>query len=127
METENQESMKIGIGIKEPQTLQPAKVKILRAYISIVGDKKLEILKCEVKHPDKEEPITISEAKYEGKDGKLRISALWVNKDEEGLIVKGSTLAILLNHAKVNTCEELKDKEFDTALDDKNYLALKAY
>ena len=124
---ETQTDLEIGIGTKESISLQPATVKIENAEIEKVGDKGNEILKCSVKHPEKEELIKISEAKYENKDGKLVISALWVNKDDDGLLRKGSTLAVFLNSQGAKTPKELIGKEVETLLDEKGYLAFKAY
>ena len=124
--TTEQTSLETGIGTKEPVSLQPAKVKIENVNIEVVGDKKNEILKCAVKHPDKDELIKISEVKYE-KNSELRTSALWVNKDDDGLIYKGSALATLLEFTGAKTPKDLEGKELDTVLDDRSFLAFKAY
>ena len=127
MTNETQTDLEIGIGTKESISLQPKNVKIEDAQIELVGEKGNEIVRCTVKHPDKEETIKVSEVKYENKDKKLVISALWVNKDEDGLIKKGSTLAVFLNSLNAKTIKELIGKDAATVLDDKGYLAFKAY
>jgi len=124
---ETQTNLEIGIGTKESISLKPTTVKIEDAQIEKVGDKGNEILKCTVKHPDKEETIKVSEVKYESKDKKLSVSALWVNKDDDGLIRKGSALATFLNFVGVKNPKELIGKEVSTVLDEKGYLAFKSY
>jgi len=124
--TTEQTNLDKGIGTKEAVSLQPAKVKIENVQIEEVGDKKNEILKCSVKHPDKEELIKISEVRYE-KNKELKTTALWVNLDDDEEIVKGSALATLLGNQSCKTPRELIGKEIDTVLDDKSFLAFKAY
>ena len=132
---EIQDELNLGIGTEEAVTLKPANVKIVNVKIEPIGDKndKGEIIKkkgekvsCEVKHPEKEENIKISSIKYENK-GKLETSGLWINKDSEGKIRKGSALAVFMNLLKASTIADLKDKETGTCLDDKGYLSFKAY
>ena len=128
-ETENtteKSNLDKGIGTQEKQSLKPIKLKITNVEIKEVGDKKSEILKCLVKHPDKEEPIEISQVKYEN-NKELKITALWMNLDDDGEIQKGSAVATLLETAGAKTPKELIGKELDTVLDEKNFLAFKAY
>lgn len=124
---ETQNELKIGIGNEEAQTqLKPENVKILSVKIDEVGQKKSKKLICMCKHPTKEEPIHISEVKYEVK-GKLETSGLWFNKDSKGLLKKGSALAIFLQAQGCKIAEELINKEISTTTDDKGYLCFKAY
>ena len=123
---ETQDELKTEIGTEEAVTLTPAKVKILDVRIEEVGTKKAKKVVCLCKHPNKEEPISISAVKYEIK-GKLEATGLWVNKDSQDLIRKGSGLAVFMTSQEAKTIEELKDKEPDTTTDDKGYLCFKAY
>lgn len=123
---ETQEELKIGIGTEEAVTLKPEKVKILSVKIEEVGEKKNKKLVCEVKHPSSETPIHISAVKWETK-GKLESTGLWINKDQKGLLRKGSALVVFMQKLNCKTMEELKDKEVETAVDDKGYLCFKAY
>jgi len=123
---ENQEELKIGIGNEEAITLKPTQVKILSVEVGEFGKKLSKKVTCLVKHPDAPEPIHISSVKYESKKA-LETSGLWINKDSKGLIRKGSALAIFLNSLGCKTIEELKDKEVQTAQDEKGYLCFKAY
>lgn len=127
METE-QEKLEKGIGTTEAEVLKPAKVRVENVRLEVVrfGNKTNEKLVLSCKHPDREEPISISKAKVLIKD-KVRISGIWYSTDSEGLIQKGSTIAELLNYAKVSTPKELTEKEFETITDDDGYLVIKAY
>ena len=125
--TTEQTSLDIGIGTEEATTLKPATVSIKRVEIVKVGEKGNEILYTYVKHPEKEEEIRISEVKYLGHDEKLRTSAMWINKDSQGLLKKGSACVALLNFVGVASPAQLVDKEIATVLDDSGFLAYKAY
>lgn len=129
METDTR--LNVGIGTKESVSLKPAKLKILRAEIQpvtstagkAVGDK--VCLFC--KHPDKNEAIEISSVKFESKDGKLKTSGIWFKLDEDGQIIKGSALSVVLNFYDAANVAAMIGKEVDSVLDDSNYLAIKAY
>lgn len=82
------------------------------------------ILKC--KHPDKVEPIEISNIKYV-KGESIKVETMWINLDEDGNIQKGSMVSILLGIAKVDTIREMEAKELDTELNSNGYLCIKAY
>ena len=125
-EEAEQKDLDTPIGNKEVEKLKPAKVTIESAKIEIVGDKKLEKVTCLVKHPDSNEPIKISAVKME-KFTKLKVVTLWVNKDVDGNLQKGSALVDFLVFADANTIGELKGKEVETAQDDAGYLIFKAY
>ena len=124
----NTNDLEIGIGTKETISLEPKKVSVQKVGIEQVGEKKNEIVYLHCKHPDKDETIKISNVKYE-KAGKLQVSSLWVNKDEDGNLRKGSAVAILLTSSGAENIKSLEGKEFDTIREseDSNYLALKAY
>ena len=124
---EEQNELEMGIGTKEAVTLKPAKVKIVSVRIEEVGEKKNKKLVCTCKHPDREETIDISSVKFEGKGNKLVVIGLWINKDEDDLIRKGSALAIFMNHIAAQTPKDIAGRECDTTEDDKGYLCIKAY
>jgi len=121
--------MEIGVGTKESVALEPKNVLIQQAKIEEVKNKENKRIGDKVnlicKHPDKEEPITISSVKYE-KGDQIKASGIWFNKDDEGKIQKGSALAIMLEHLKCSNIKELENKEVGTTLD-KGYLCVKAY
>lgn len=123
---EEQNELEIGIGTKEATSLKPAKVVVVSVTIEEVGEKDNKKVSLAVKHPDKEETIKISQVKY-FKGDKVVTFGTWLNKDEDGLIRKGSALALVLEKAEVSTIKELEAKEFDTDVDDKGYLCLKLF
>jgi len=124
---EEQENLEtIGIGTKEAEKLKPEKVKIVKVVVETVGVKNSKKVVCQVEHPAAEDTIQISSAKIE-KNGKLDVSGLWVNTDEDGLIRKGSLLANFLNFMNVENAKELEGKECDTVEDNSGYLVFKVY
>lgn len=123
---EQQNELQMGIGTEEATSLKPAKVKIGGVKVEEVGTKKAKKLICVCKHPDKAEDIHLSAVKYENK-GKLEVSGLWVNKDSQGLIRKGSALAVFLTALGSSNIDSLRGKEVETAMDEKGYLCFKAY
>ena len=119
------------IGTKEFETLKPTQVvitgvKIVRAPADETKKKIGEILRLICKHPDRDEPIEISEVKYL-KNDTMKYSGLWINLDEEKNIQKGSALAILLEYLKVKNIKELEGKSAQTDLDKNGFLCVKAY
>jgi len=115
------------IGTTEPEkkeVLTPKKVKIVS--VTLRDTAKGQILSCESKHPDKEEPIKISSVSYL-KDRQVVTTGLWYTLDKDEKIQKGSALATFLSKAGVKTPKELEGKEVDTELDDKQWLCFKAY
>lgn len=115
------------IGIKEATKLKPAVVKIVKAAIESVGEKGHQKLVCEVEHPEKSDgTIKISDAKMEIRE-MLKVFPLWFNKDEDGLIRKGSTLALFLQSAGVSNVVGLIGKTMTTTEDSNGYLVFKAY
>lgn len=124
---ETQENLeKIKIGTKEAEKLKPNAVHIVRAVVEVVGEKKSKKVICNVKHPDREELIQISSVKLE-RNGKLEISGLWFNLDEDGYIKKNSVLANFLNIMKVSDVAGLNGQVCMTVEDENGYLAFKAY
>ena len=123
---ETQEDLELGIGTKESVSLKPAKVKCTKAEIEQVGEKGNKKVVLSVKHPDKDEEIHISQMKYI-KGTQVTSSGTWLNKDEDGLIRKGSALSVLMESIKAKTINGLVGEEYNTELDEKGYLCLKVY
>jgi hypothetical protein len=126
------EQLKIGISKEEAKiALKPARVKIVGGKVEEVGAKKTSKLILLCKHPDKEEPISISAVKYENRTGKLEVSGLWMYKNKEtGKLDeprKGSQVAALMQVTNVASLDQLTGKEVDTLLGDDGYLCIKAY
>ena len=118
--------LEIGIGTKEVESLKPAKVRIVDVVVEEVGKNNNKKVVCTCKHPDREEKIKLSGVKYNLKD-KLVTSGLWLNRDEDDLIRKGSALANFMEHIEAKTLLEMVTKEVHTTTDDKGYLCFKAY
>jgi hypothetical protein len=130
--TETLEQLKMGISKEEAKIqLKPAKVKIVGGKVEEVGQKKTSKLILMCKHPDKEEPISISSVKYENRSGKLEVSGLWMYKDKETKKLeepkKGSQIAALMQITNTASLDQLFGKEVDTLLGDDGYLCIKAY
>lgn len=131
MTEDTQEILNIGIGKKEPVTLKPSKVEVQGIRLDPkekdgkkVGD--LIVLIC--KHPDKDETIELSNAKVLSNE-KVKLSALWFNKDEDGLLAKKSVAAQILRHYEVANFGDLVGKQIETTIQAENntYLCIKAY
>lgn len=117
-----------GIGEDKPQ-LEAKKVLIEKYEIrdinkndKVVGRKLVLI----VKHPEREDDIEISGVKYEFQ-GKIKTSGLWINRDNEGKIPYNSAVGNLLRYFSKKSIKELKGLQVNTALDESNYLVVKAY
>lgn len=121
------EELEIGIGTEETITLKPLTVVIKEINVEEIGEKKAKKVVCSVQHPDKLEPVKISSVKWESGKGKLEISGLWLNKDSKGQIRKGSALAVFMQMKGAKVLGDLVMKSSETVLDEKGYLALKAY
>ena len=122
------------IGNKEgiSLTAKPVQVQGLKAEIvkgkadgknagKEVG-KKL-ILIC--KHPDREEPLNLSNMVMRV-GNTIKASTMWINLDDAGEIQKGSLIAQILTKYNVATLNDLVGKNIETELDGK-FLAVKAY
>ena len=127
---EAQEKLELGIGTKEAVALKPTKVKIVKVDVKPQRTKEGkdigEKIVCSCKHPDRDELINISTVKYE-RNNKLKISGLWLTLDEDGLIRKGSALAIFLSFVGAKNVKFLEQTEISTAEDESGYLTFRAY
>jgi hypothetical protein len=123
----------LAIGTAEPKAgkmLEPKDVIVTDIVVKqvkgIAGKPDWEALLISVKHPDKQELVSIGKAKVE-KDGNLKVVSLSLDKDEAGAIAKWSSLALVLKHYGCNKISELKNKSVKTIADQNGYLAIKAY
>jgi len=127
-ETTTQDDLSLGIGTKEPESLKPAIVKVLSTELQDVNKDGKFIGKkvvCICKHPDKKDPVAISSVKFV-KGNQIKNSGLWLNKDDDGLIMKVSALAILLNKVGASSIADLEGKEINTEIEN-GFLTLKGY
>lgn len=124
---EEQDILNLETGEKEIVSLKPEKVKIVKVTVEEVGEKKNKKASFEVKHPDKEETIRVSEVKYEQSGGKLVTSGTWVNLDEDKKLRKGTALTNFIAFLGCKNLKECEGKEVMTCQDEKGYLCFKAY
>ena len=126
---EKDKRLNIGVGTKTT-SLKPVAVDVVDVKIEpaeskdnkYIGEK--VVLIC--KHPDRQENIELSQAKYER--GKvIETSGLWFKQDVDGKIPKDSALAALLKSANVSVIGDLIGKKLQTATGDRGFLLLKAY
>lgn len=120
------EELQTEIGTKEAITLKPLSVVIKEANVKEVGEKKAKKIEMACLHPDSNDLIHISQLKWENK-GKLEVTGLWYNLDADKKIRKGSALAVFLQANGAKTVSEMVGKSIPTILDEKGYLAFKAY
>lgn len=79
------------------------------------------------KHPDVgDRLIEISGAKYI-KNDKLVTGGLWLNLDAEKKISFNSAVGIFLRFFGLSNLKNCKNRTFDTVIDEKGYLLIKAY
>ena len=126
----NNEQLKdVGVGTKESVALGEALVTIEAVELVDIPTKKgvSKKLNCTCRHPSKEDgTITISTVKFQQGD-KIKTSGLWISTDSDGLLNKGSALAVLITHAKAGNINGLVGKQIQAVPGEDGYLALKAY
>lgn len=114
------ESVKLTAGsvIVKAVAVEPVKKKTGE----LVGDKVV----LSVSHPDSQDLVGLSSALYL-KNKAVKQSALWYQEDEDGNIVKNSTLAEVMKFYKCQALKEFMGKTLTTEVDEKGYLTIKAY
>jgi len=122
-----------GIGTKAIESLEPGKVKVVGVRQidkhKKNSDEMLHMIGVICKHPAREETIELSNAKVVVNEKQIKVAALWINKDEDGNLQKGSTAAEVLNYYKVNNFNDLVGKEIElvTQSETNKYLCIKLY
>ncbi len=119
------------IGTEDMKMLVPKAVTVLGQVKVDVESKKKTGVKYEkivfsCKHPDREQPIEISDVKYIMKD-KIEMRATWFMLDSAGCIQKNSALAALLVAYNAKTLAVLVGKSITTVADERGYLCFRAY
>jgi len=118
-----------GMGEKTAESLTPKDCEIKdleKKEVSKNGEKIGDKLVLKVKHPDKDEPLSLSKAKYE-KNGKIETTGLWIKTDGSGNIPYFSGVAFLMRHYNVQSLKDLVGKTINTTTDSNGYLTVKAY
>lgn len=118
--------------IGEDRPLMAAKpIIVIRAEEQVVYDKnKKQVgtkLNLACTHPDiKDRAIEISKVKYLS-GNQLKISGLWINRDDEGKLIYRSALAHMLRFHNTNRIIDLIGHVLQTVEDEQGYLVIKAY
>ena len=125
---EQHELLNRKIGNIDIPKLEAKEIEIQGMKVEEKGDKKQEILVLLCKHPDKDSIIEFTKIKVLRSD-KAKVVGLWVQKDKEGNVQKGSALHELMKIAKVETLSELEGKKLMTTYqaEEGSYLCLKGY
>jgi hypothetical protein len=124
--------LNLGIGSAEPSKTKLTAKDVLVMEVAIApvkgsqGRPDWKKVVLSVKHPDKEELISISQVKIE-KDKQIKISAMAVDLDQDGKLAKWGALAQTLKFYNIDGIAKLKGMNLKTAEDDKGYLVIKAY
>ena len=118
------------IGTKENVKLQDGSFTVKSVSVEVVkkktGEPVGEKVVISIEHPDSQDLVALSSALYL-KNKSVKQSALWYQEDSEGNIPKNSALAEVMRYYKVSTIRQFQGKNIQTELDDKGYLAIKAY
>lgn len=116
------------IGDDVPQ-VEPKTVRVESYEIRSVpmDDKIYKKLCLVVKHPDMKDTIEVSQVKWLNKDDKLKVSGLWIKRDKDNKLPYQSAVATMLRFFNVSVIKEIEGKELPTVLDERGYLAVKAY
>lgn len=118
----------------ENKGLEPKPVKILDVSVKPSvglgknGKELSPLIQLHCQHPDSPQPVFINKAKLL-KGEKLEVQWLNFRKDADGNLQKNSTIAILLEHCKVQTINDLVGKTLETTTVSKEtpYLCIKCY
>jgi hypothetical protein len=118
------------IGTKESVKLQAGSFLVRAASVEVVKKKTGELVGDKVvlsiQHPDAQDLVGLSSVLYL-KNKSVKQSALWYQEDSDGNIPKSSALAECMKFYKVSTIKQFEGKSINVEVDDKGYLAIKAY
>lgn len=125
---EQQDLLNTKVGTKELPKLEAKDITVLGVKVEEKGEKKNPIFVLMCKHPDKPEPIDMTKIKVLRND-KAKVIGLWVQKDTDGNIQKGSAMDDVLKLAKVETPSELTGTVFSTVYqaEEGSFICLKGY
>ena len=118
------------IGTKESVKLQDGSFTVKSVSVETVkkktGESVGEKVVISIEHPDSKDLVALSSVLYL-KNKSVKQSALWYQEDTEGNIPKSSALAEFMRYYKVTSIRQFEGKVINTEIDDKGYLAIKAY
>lgn len=116
------------IGSAESSKLTAGSVIV--SMVSIKPTKKSKVVAFSCKHPDSQELITLSAAKFKqvkGNSETILRADLWYNLDKENKIAKNSKVAELMRFYGKSTLKHFEGSILQTELDSNGYLCIKAY
>lgn len=120
-------------GTKEKQGLTAGSVMVQDIIVQEHSTKKggkVKITAFICKHPDREEPVSISNMKIkkiQGNNETIMQDAVWYREDEDGLIEKGCNTQKILAYYGKKTLRDVIGTFLTTELNADGYLAIKAY
>lgn len=121
------------IGTKEQAKLTAGSVIVTEVVINELPTKKggkVKIAEFYCLHPDKDEPIKISNMKIkkvQGNNETITKDGIWYREDDEGNVDKRCNAAELMRFYKHTSLRSFVDSSIITELDASGYLTIKAY
>lgn len=120
------------IGNKEQPKLTAGSVVVESVEVVAKGEgkKKFKIVEFTVKHPDKEEPIKLSNLKLkkvQGNNETITKDGVWYREDSDGNIDMRCNAALILKFYNKQTLKQFEHTLITTELDNSGYLVIKAY
>lgn len=127
---EQQDKLDKPIGTKETVKLQSGSFLVKTASVEVVkkktGESVGEKVVLSIEHPDSQDLVALSSVLYL-QNKTVKQSAMWYQEDLDGNIPKNSALASAMRYYKVTSVRAFAGKTITTEVDDKGYLAIKAY
>jgi hypothetical protein len=123
------------IGTKEQPKLSAGSVVVKSVEVAEkqptdIKKKKFKIVEITILHPEKEEPVKLSNIKIkkvQGNNETITKDGIWYREDAEGNLDKNCNAAQLLRFYNKTTLKALEGSSITTELDNTGYLAIKAY
>lgn len=123
------------IGTKEQPRLSAGSVivklvEVTEKQPTDIKKKKFKIVEVTILHPEKEEPVKLSNIKIkkvQGNNETITKDGIWYREDAEGNLDKNCNAAQLLRFYNKTTLKALEGSSITTELDNTGYLAIKAY
>lgn len=120
--------LNIGVGTEEAAKMDARPVKVISLDIvqKEFGGKQTDQLMVMIKHPAKQEPISLYSVSYQ-KGNSIKHVGWTLYYDSTGSLLKGTAPAEVLRLFNLKTLSEMIGKDFPTTINAKGYLSLKAY
>lgn len=120
------------IGTKEAPKLTAGSVvvKAVTVLTKGEGNKKFKITEFEIMHPDREEPVKISNLKIkkvQGNNETITKDGIWYREDSDGNLDKNCNSAKLMSFYNKTSLRQFENSTITTELDANGYLTIKAY